>query len=730
MKKKFPPPHRAVWAILLSIGLLAARPASAQVSLETSAGISTNVSGGLQIVLDGNWTNNGTLNAGSGAITFNGSGTQTLFNAAGVFNHLNLNKPGGEVMLLSNINVAGTLSLTGGDVALNGQTITLEVSALLSETPGNTVQGAAGHIETTRELFMPGFENVGGLGFVINSSANLGSTRIVRGHAAQSGNGNQSILRYFEVSPANNAGLNATVAFLYDDFELNGNNEAALRLFRSPDAGANWESVGGQVDDVFNNVTQSGINDFSRWTVASFCIETINHVTANAGPDRSVYLNQSTQLGGSPTASGGAAPYSYSWSPNDGSLDDASAENPTASPASTTIYTLVVTDANGCTSTDEVTVEAIPVKAQVFVANTKLTLEETKQTPSAGDIHSNGTLLIENGEPSTYNSNLAAIGKITIGSDNTINGNVRSQTSISNSGTINGTTTIGPVKNEPFLSLTYSAGGANKTVPKGKSLSLAPGSYGITTMSNNGTLKLTSGEYFFNELRYSSSIEGGVIEINLSSGAPVVINVVTNLQIGHEAAIRLLPNGEADSKLVTFNTKQTTAANWGREAYLLGSFNAPNANVTLVKNSQLRGTICAKEIFVSNDCLFLHHDSPGSLPGPGNLPKSASDDDEQQETSNEQPVTSYQLEQNYPNPFNPSTTISFALPEASEVSLSIYNMSGQLVKKLVAGEMNAGHHNFTWDATNARGVRVASGVYLYVIKAGEFTARKKLVLMK
>ncbi len=57
-------------------------------------------------------------------------------------------------------------------------------------------------------------------------------------------------------------------------------------------------------------------------------------------------------------------------------------------------------------------------------------------------------------------------------------------------------------------------------------------------------------------------------------------------------------------------------------------------------------------------------------------------------------------------------------------------MSGQLVKKLVAGEMNAGRHSFTWDATNARGERVASGVYLYVIKAGEFTAQRKLLLMK
>jgi flagellar hook assembly protein FlgD len=74
----------------------------------------------------------------------------------------------------------------------------------------------------------------------------------------------------------------------------------------------------------------------------------------------------------------------------------------------------------------------------------------------------------------------------------------------------------------------------------------------------------------------------------------------------------------------------------------------------------------------------------------------------------------------------------------SEVTLSIFNTNGQLVKRLVAGEMNAGRHSLVWDATNGRGERVASGVYLYVIKAGDpsagsgqgFTAQRKLVLMK
>ncbi|MGI0015239.1 MAG: laminin B domain-containing protein, partial [Nitrososphaera sp.] len=102
------------------------------------------------------------------------------------------------------------------------------------------------------------------------------------------------------------------------------------------------------------------------------------------------------------------------------------------------------------------------------------------------------------------------------------------------------------------------------------------------------------------------------------------------------------------------------------------------------------------------------------------------------------PVTSYQLEQNYPNPFsqiprfagNPSTMIRFALPQAGEVSLAIYNINGQLVKRLIASEMRAGRHSVIWDAKDDRGQHVTSGVYLYVLKAGNFVSQRKLVLMK
>lgn len=91
---------------------------------------------------------------------------------------------------------------------------------------------------------------------------------------------------------------------------------------------------------------------------------------------------------------------------------------------------------------------------------------------------------------------------------------------------------------------------------------------------------------------------------------------------------------------------------------------------------------------------------------------------------------SFGLAQNFPNPFNPSTTISFSLPEASRVSLAIYNINGELVRNLVDGDVAAGQHMVVWDGKDATGQQVATGVYLYRLRANSFVAEKKLILAK
>jgi hypothetical protein len=92
--------------------------------------------------------------------------------------------------------------------------------------------------------------------------------------------------------------------------------------------------------------------------------------------------------------------------------------------------------------------------------------------------------------------------------------------------------------------------------------------------------------------------------------------------------------------------------------------------------------------------------------------------------------TKFALFDAVPNPFNPRTTISFALPAASHVELSVYDVSGRLVATLLDENRPAGTHRVEWDGRNRAGERVASGVYLYRIQAGGFTDTKRMVLLK
>ncbi|MGE5314944.1 MAG: putative Ig domain-containing protein [Acidobacteriota bacterium] len=91
----------------------------------------------------------------------------------------------------------------------------------------------------------------------------------------------------------------------------------------------------------------------------------------------------------------------------------------------------------------------------------------------------------------------------------------------------------------------------------------------------------------------------------------------------------------------------------------------------------------------------------------------------------------YELAQNYPNPFNPSTTISFALPKASAVTVEIFNIVGARIRTLIRGQvMNAALHSVVWDGKNDNGEQMPSGMYLYRISAGSFTATRKMAMLK
>jgi hypothetical protein len=83
------------------------------------------------------------------------------------------------------------------------------------------------------------------------------------------------------------------------------------------------------------------------------------------------------------------------------------------------------------------------------------------------------------------------------------------------------------------------------------------------------------------------------------------------------------------------------------------------------------------------------------------------------------------LFQNYPNPFNPSTTIRYALPIRAQVTLSVFNTLGQQVAVLVNENQEAGYHDVRFDGSG-----VASGVYFYRLRAGDYLSTRKFVILR
>lgn len=88
------------------------------------------------------------------------------------------------------------------------------------------------------------------------------------------------------------------------------------------------------------------------------------------------------------------------------------------------------------------------------------------------------------------------------------------------------------------------------------------------------------------------------------------------------------------------------------------------------------------------------------------------------------------LMQNYPNPFNSETTIRYQLPKISDVNIIIYKITGQYVKTLVDQTQPAGYYSISWNGKNDEGQGIASGVYLYTLRANDIIQTRKMILVR
>jgi len=250
------------------------------------------VTGTGSLILDGNFIDNNSSGVpiGSGiTMIYNGTSEQEL--PDGTVETVEVNNTAGAV-LTNDLTIGGTLTLTNGNLNLNGQNLILEADATLSETGGRVL--GTGSVSTTRSLNGIN-QNVAGLGFEITEDGNLGSTTIVRKHAVQGPGG---INRYFEVSSASPP-TNATITFHYNEAELNGVTEANLKLFKSENNGVSWFVQSSSTVNTGNNtVTLIGVNSFSWWTAgdgdATLPVG-LSSFTAVVSADNQVVINWTTQ---------------------------------------------------------------------------------------------------------------------------------------------------------------------------------------------------------------------------------------------------------------------------------------------------------------------------------------------------------------------------------------------------------------------------------------------------
>ncbi len=310
----------------------------------TDVTITTTMELTTDITVSGTWTNNGTFTHNNNLVTFDGGSVQSINGTTSPteFHSLTLNNSAGLV-LNSAINVTTALTLTSGNINMNGQ-LTLSSGATLS---GSGLLTGSGNISITEDIGTPTADNIGGLGLVVTSATNMGSTDVARFHTAQTGElgGGNSIKRYYTIVPTTNTGLNATIVFNYDDSELNGLTEATLVLWSSAD-GTTWTYAGGTLDATANTVTLSSLDGLAQYytlgkstpTVTTAAITSITGTTASSG--------------GEVTAEGGSAvtPRGVVWSKTTAPALTTNQDGKTINGGGTGVFTSSITGlANGTT---------------------------------------------------------------------------------------------------------------------------------------------------------------------------------------------------------------------------------------------------------------------------------------------------------------------------------------------------------------------------------------------
>ena len=171
-------------------------------------------------------------------------------------------------------------------------------------------------------------------------------------------------------------------------------------------------------------------------------------------------------------------------------------------------------------------------------------------------------------------------------------------------------------------------------------------------------------------------------------------------------------SNDGGNSWVNLETVASTENYWQRSRFLLEQFVEPTSEVLLrfVAEDYPPGSLV--EAGIDDFSIYTFIPTGVESEGPDGLP------------------AVFALSQNYPNPFNGRTEISFDLPAPSDVNITIYDISGRMVRDYRMDEMPAGSHSVVWDGCNDSGQDVSSGVYLCKMQAGDYIRARKMLFLK
>jgi plastocyanin len=205
----------------------------------------------------------------------------------------------------------------------------------------------------------------------------------------------------------------------------------------------------------------------------------------------------------------------------------------------------------------------------------------------------------------------------------------------------------------------------------------------------------------------------------LLSALCIVLFNFTNAQIKHIVMVSNYVFTPAD---INITVGDTVEWQWVEGSHTTTSDDITGADVW---DSPISSTVPVFSVVITTAGVHGYHCTPhlalGMVGSITAVPPTAIDD---QNTF----VSQFRLSQNYPNPFNPSTVIKYNLPVSSHVTLKVYSSLGNEVATLVNENQSSGEHSAVFDISKTG--RLASGVYLYRIKAGSFEKTRKMLLIK